>query len=91
MPRIVSTVADTYGVLPHSMSESLRSKAENQLTPHEAVIRSFGYHERLTPDEHAQVRRILDKRRVGPGARRERCVGNVPVELLELAGDGIHL
>ena len=33
VPRIVSTVADTYGVLPHSMSESLRSKAENQLTP----------------------------------------------------------
>ncbi len=60
VPRIVSTVADTYGVLPHSMSESLRSKAEDQLTPHEGVIRSFGYHERLTPDEHAQVRRILE-------------------------------
>ncbi|HEY5214934.1 MAG TPA: serine/threonine-protein kinase [Acidobacteriaceae bacterium] len=60
VPRIVSTVADLYGVLPHSMSESLRSKADDQLNPHEAVIRSFGYHERLTPDEHAKVRKILE-------------------------------
>ncbi len=68
VPRVVSTVADSYGVLPHSMSESLRSKAEDQLTPHEAVIRSFGYLERLTPDEHAQVRRILENAvRQAPG------------------------
>ena len=26
VPRIVSTAADWYGVLPHSMSEALRSK-----------------------------------------------------------------
>ena len=26
VPRIVSTVADWYGVLPHSMSEAVRSK-----------------------------------------------------------------
>ena len=68
VPRIVSTVADQYGVLPHSMSESLRGKSDDQLTPHEAVIRSFGYLERLTPDEHAQVRRILENAvRQAPG------------------------
>jgi TolB-like protein len=60
VPRIVSTVADGYGVLPHSMSEILRSKADDQLTPHEAVIRAFGYYERFTPAEHAQVRKILE-------------------------------
>jgi len=60
VPRIVSTVADGYGVLPHSMSEILRSKADDELTPHEAVIRAFGYYERFTPAEHAQVRRILE-------------------------------
>jgi TolB-like protein len=59
-PRIVSTVADGYGVLPHSMSEILRSKADDELTPHEAVIRAFGYYERFTPAEHAQVRNILE-------------------------------
>jgi TolB-like protein/Tfp pilus assembly protein PilF len=60
VPRIVSTVADGYGVLPHSMSEILRSKADDELTPHEAVIRAFGYYERFTPTEHAQVRNILE-------------------------------
>ena len=60
VPRIVSTVADGYGVLPHSMSEVLRSKADDELTPHEAVIRAFGYYERFTPEEHAQVRNILE-------------------------------
>jgi TolB-like protein/Tfp pilus assembly protein PilF len=59
-PRIVSTIADGYGVLPHSISEILRSKADDELTPHEAVIRAFGYYERFTPAEHAQVRNILE-------------------------------
>ncbi len=60
VPRIVSTIADGYGVLPHSMSQILRGKADDQLTPHEAVIRAFGYYERFTPAEHAQVRNILE-------------------------------
>src|SRR5207248_8211301 len=38
VPRIVSTIADHYGVLAHSMSESLRSKALEQLSPYEAVV-----------------------------------------------------
>jgi len=61
VPRIVSTIADHYGVLAHSMSESLRSKAPEQLSPYEAVLRSFGYYERLTPDEHATVRVGLER------------------------------
>jgi len=32
VPRIVSTVADTQGVLPHNMGESLRTKDPSQLT-----------------------------------------------------------
>jgi serine/threonine protein kinase len=61
VPRIVSTVADQYGILPRSMSEVLRYKNEDQLTPHEAVLRAFSYFERITPDEHAVVRRILER------------------------------
>ncbi|MBZ5706430.1 MAG: protein kinase [Acidobacteriia bacterium] len=61
VPRIVSTVADQYGILPRTMSEVLRSKSEEQLTPHEAVLRTFSYFERITPDEHAIVRRILER------------------------------
>jgi serine/threonine protein kinase/tetratricopeptide (TPR) repeat protein len=61
VPRIVSTVADQYGILPRSMSETLRSRSEESLTSHEAVLRAFSYFARLTPDEHATVRRILER------------------------------
>ena len=61
VPRIVSTVADTYGVLPHAMSESLRSRGADELSPYEAVLRSFGYHERITAEEHQLVRGILER------------------------------
>ena len=40
VPRIVSTVADWYGILPRSMSEAVRSKPVDQLSPYEAVLRA---------------------------------------------------
>ena len=61
VPRIVSTVADQYGVLPRGMSEALRSKSIDALTPHEAVLRTFSYFTRITPEEHAAVRGILER------------------------------
>ncbi len=61
VPRIVATVADQYGVLPRSMSEVLRSKSDDLLTPHEAVLRTFSYFGRIGPEEHAVVRRILER------------------------------
>ena len=61
VPRIVSTVADWYGVLPHSMSEALRLKPLDQLTPYEALLRSFGYFERVVPAEHAAARSALER------------------------------
>ena len=62
VPRIVSTVADYYGILPHTISDALRRrKADDQLSPHEAVLRTFSYFERITPEEHAQVRQILER------------------------------
>ena len=51
VPRIVSTVADMNGVLPRSMSEALRTRPAHHLSPYEAVLRSFGYFERVTADE----------------------------------------
>jgi TolB-like protein len=60
VPRIVSTVADQYGALVHSMSESLRGRSAGQYSPHEAVLRAFGYWERMTPEEHSEVRDILE-------------------------------
>jgi TolB-like protein/tRNA A-37 threonylcarbamoyl transferase component Bud32/tetratricopeptide (TPR) repeat protein len=61
VPRIVSTVADWYGVLPHTMSESVRNKPAGELSPYEAVLRSFGYYERVTAEEHAVVRAGLER------------------------------
>ena len=59
-PRIVSTIADMNGILPHSMGEALRGRAPDQLTPYEALLRSFSYEERLTAEEHASARAALE-------------------------------
>jgi TolB-like protein/Tfp pilus assembly protein PilF/tRNA A-37 threonylcarbamoyl transferase component Bud32 len=60
VPRIVSTIADTNGILPRSMSEVVRSRPPEQLTPYEAVLRSFGYFERVTADDLAAARAGLE-------------------------------
>ena len=67
VPRIVSMVAGMNGVLPQSMSETVRSRAPEQLSPYEAVLRSFGYLERVTPEEH---RHGAVRPGTGGGARR---------------------
>jgi TolB-like protein/tetratricopeptide (TPR) repeat protein len=61
VPRIVSTVADTYGVLPHTMSEALRKRDPERLTPYEAVLRSFAHFPRLSAEEHAAARAGLER------------------------------
>lgn len=61
VPRIVSTVADMHGVLPHSMSAAVRLKAADQVSPYEALLRSFGYNERFTPEDLAEVRTCLER------------------------------
>src|SRR6185369_16887124 len=60
VPRIVSTVADMNGVLPRSMSEAVRSRDPEQLSPYEAVLRSFGYLQRVTPEDLAAARSGLE-------------------------------
>ncbi len=64
VPRIVSTVADMNGVLPRSMSEAVRSRTPEELSPYEAVLRSFGYFERVTAEELAAARSGLEDRAV---------------------------
>ena len=61
VPRIVSTVADAHGILPHTMGESIRSKNPQQLSPYEAVLRGFSYAERVSPEEHAIARAALER------------------------------
>src|SRR6201988_1124964 len=60
VPRIVSTVADVNGVLPRSMSEFVCSKNPDELSPYEAVLRSFRYFDRVTGEELVAARSCLE-------------------------------
>ena len=60
-PKIVATIADMNGVLPHAMSELLRGRDPATLNPYEAVLRSFGYLARLDATEHGLVRDALER------------------------------
>ncbi len=60
VPRIVSTVADMHGILPRRMSDSVRLKSADQLTPYEALLHSFGYNERFTPEALSEARTCLE-------------------------------
>jgi TolB-like protein len=61
VPQIVSTIADTHGVLPRSMSEVLRTRDPSSLSPYEAVLRSFAHFQRVSADEHAPARAALER------------------------------
>ena len=61
VPRIVATVGDTQGVLPHSMTAALRNRDPESLTPYEAVLRSFGYHQHVNAAEHLMAVTALEK------------------------------
>jgi TolB-like protein/Tfp pilus assembly protein PilF len=61
VPRIVSTCADHFGVLARAISEAVRGKPVTELTPYEALMRGFGYHFRISPEEHAEARDVLER------------------------------
>ena len=61
VPQIVSTIADTHGVLPRSMSEVLRTRDPSSLSPYEAVLRSFAHFQRVSAEEHAPARAALER------------------------------
>ena len=61
VPRIVSTSADHFGVLARTISDAVRAKPVDQLTPYEALMCGFGYHFRLSPEEHAEARDALER------------------------------
>ncbi len=56
VPRIVAAVAAMHGVLPRSMSEVVRGRNSEELNPYEAVLRSFGFFERVTKEELSAAR-----------------------------------
>lgn len=60
VPRIVATVGDSQGILPYSMTGTLRNRDPESFTPYEAVLRSFGYHQLVSASEHLVARTALE-------------------------------
>jgi serine/threonine protein kinase len=52
VPRLVATIGDAQGILAHSMTEALRGRDPASLTPYEALLRSFGFHQHVSAEEH---------------------------------------
>jgi serine/threonine-protein kinase len=59
--RIVATVADSYGVLVHSMRAAIRQKDDADLTPAEWQFQYFAYREQITPAAHGALRTRLER------------------------------
>ncbi len=59
--RVVATVADSYGVLVHSMREASRRKDDAEFTPAEWQFEWFAYREQITPASHGALRSRLER------------------------------
>jgi adenylate cyclase len=59
--RIVATVADSYGVLVHSMRAAIRQKNDTDLTPIEWQFQYFAYREQITPSALAALKSRLER------------------------------
>src|SRR5438067_3303634 len=59
--RIVATVADSYGVLVHSMRVAIGRKDDADLTPVEWQFQYFAYREQITPSAHAALKTRLER------------------------------
>src|SRR5205085_3005739 len=58
--RVVATVADSYGVLVHSLREAARQKNDSDLTPAEWQFQYFAYREQITPSNYAALKSRLE-------------------------------
>src|SRR5262245_3552251 len=61
VPRIVSTSADPFGVLPRSIGDLVRGTDPGKWSPYEALLHFFGYHQRLIAADHLGARIGLER------------------------------
>jgi len=59
--RVIATVADPYGVLVRALTEMASMKSLSQLTPYEAVLLYYYFHQRPIPDVHLLARNALER------------------------------
>ncbi|HKC24782.1 MAG TPA: protein kinase, partial [Thermoanaerobaculia bacterium] len=80
--RIVATVADSYGVLVHSIRAAMRQKDDADLTPVEWQFQYFAYREQITPASHAALETRLDRalKRDGKQSELWACLAQIYVD-----------
>ncbi len=59
--KIVSTVGDSFGILPRAMAAVVKRRPMESATPYEAVLRQFSYFHIISPEEHLEVRTCLER------------------------------
>ena len=59
--QVVATVADSFGVLVRAMATDLHGKPDKELSASDWMIRLFGFLQRITPDEHRELRDGLER------------------------------
>ena len=81
VPRIVSTVADMQGVLPRSMSEVVRLKAADQMSPRPSVSYMGGGSSRTSRSwfEHFAMCMNIAKKQHNAGCWRQNMFGSTSV------------
>ena len=57
---VVAAVADSYGALMRHLAAPVLEKEPEDMRPYEALIRHFVFRMRVTPEDHAIIRRALD-------------------------------
>ena len=68
-------------MLARAISEAVRGRPLDEITPYEALMRGFGYHFHLDPEEHAEAREALEQA-VEQAPSQCRLLGDVGVGLL---------
>jgi TolB-like protein/tetratricopeptide (TPR) repeat protein len=59
--RVVATVADSYGVLVHSLREATQQKDDAEFSPAEWQFQWFAYREQISPSNHAALKSRLER------------------------------
>jgi len=59
--RIVTTVADGYGVLVRSMAATIGDKNVDELSASELVLRYYAFLQQINPQEHARLRAGMER------------------------------
>jgi TolB-like protein/Tfp pilus assembly protein PilF len=59
--HVIAVVADPYGVLVRRFTATASEKDADSLTPYEAVLLYYHYHQRPAPDTHLLARQALER------------------------------